>query len=326
VTTVLVTGAGGFVGSHVVENILTRTDWRVVGLDSFRHNGEFVKLLDSTGHDTSRVGVLVHDLRVPLSTRSLRDLEGVDYVVNVASRSHVRESILEPAEFVLNNVQLAVHVLELCRALEPTRLVHVSTDEVHGPGAYHSEVEHRPSSPYAASKAAQADLVWAYARTYGVPTTVVASANMFGERQGATAYVPLVVRSVVTGTKLRVHHDDDGQPGERAYSYVRNVAGRLVDELTSPTPAASDAPVAYVALRGQRRVDNLTLARRVAELLGRDLRWEAEFGAASRPGYDPTYHDVGDAWEAAVDFDDALARTVRALVADIDRYEGPNGR
>lgn len=315
--TVLVTGAGGFVGSHVVEQLLRRTDWYVIGVDSFAHNGEFVKLLDAADHDTSRVTALVHDLTAPFSARTVREAVGVDYVVNVASRSHVGESIAEPADFVMNNVRLAVNVLELCRQVRPRRLVHVSTDEVHGPGPATSIVEHRPSSPYAASKAAQADLVWAYATTYDVPSTVVASANMIGERQGGTAFVPLIVRHLFANEALRIDLAADGGPGERAYTYVGNVAARVVDVLATDEHVD---PVEYLALRGQRRLDNLTLAQRVADLVGRPLRWYGERGQVTRPGYDDTYYDLGRDWEAPVDFDDGLERTVRWLVTNVEHY------
>lgn len=321
--TVLVTGVGGFVGSHVVEDIIARTDWHVVGIDSFAHNGEFVRLLDAAGYDTSRVTALVHDLNAPLSARMIHNLTDVDFVVNVASRSHVTESILDPAEFVLNNIRLAVHVLELCRRVQPRRLIHVSTDEVHGPDRHTWPVEHRPSSPYAASKAAQADLVWAYARTYGIPTTIVASANMIGERQGGGAFVPLIVRKLFANEALRVD-TTNGVPGERAYTYVRNVTSRIVDVLIDGRAYPDDPdgdPVEYLTLRGQTRLNNLALAERVADLAGRPLRWYAERGELTRPGYDPTYADVGEPWTPAIDFDDGLARTVRWIVDNLDRYE-----
>jgi dTDP-glucose 4,6-dehydratase len=162
---VLVTGAGGFVGSHVVRSILDRTDWYVIGVDSFRHNGHFINLVDVVDENNrNRVTSLVHDLTAPFSRGERATLVEVDYIVNVASYSSVDASIAHPAEFVRNNVELALTVLELCRHVRPQRLIHISTDEVYGSHVHSSIVDHRPSSPYAASKAAQADLVWAYAR------------------------------------------------------------------------------------------------------------------------------------------------------------------
>lgn len=311
--TVLVTGVGGFVGSHVVETLLERTDWHVIGVDSFRHSGRFEHLVAAGGHATSRVTPWVHDLNVPLSTRRIRELADLelDYVINVASRSHVDESVREPREFVLNNVQLVLTVLELCRLVEPRRLVHVSTDEVHGTSLDTSPYAHRPSSPYAASKAAQLDLVHAYARTYDVPTTVVTSANMFGERQMSTAYVPLVVRALMLGQTLDVHHHD-GLPGERSYTYVRNVAARVVDELRAVDVDDVNpvSPPRHVALPGQRRVDNLTLALDVALAARLPLSWRGVDAAHRRPGYDQSYATLDGDWSPEVAFDDGLHRTV----------------
>lgn len=310
--TVLVTGAGGFVGSHVVEELLARTDWHVIGVDSFRHSGRLDNLVAASGHDVTRVTSLVHDLNVPFTQRRARQLSDLplDYVVNVASRSHVDESVREPDEFVMNNVRLMLTMLELCRLVEPRRLVHMSTDEVHGPVG--TLTEHRPSSPYAASKAAQLDLVHAYARTYEVPTTVVTSANMFGERQMPTAYVPLVVRALATGATLDVHHHG-GRPGERSYTYVRNVATRIVDELrfVDGDDVNPVVPVRNVVLPGQRRVDNLTLALEVATAAQLPLSWRSVEATSQRPGYDPAYITLDGDWEPVVDFDHGLYRTVR---------------
>lgn len=317
--TVLVTGVGGFVGSHVVEVLLERTDWHVIGLDSFRHSGQFEHLVAVGGHDTSRVESWVHDLNVPLSRRRVRELADLelDYVVNVASRSHVDESVREPREFVLNNVQLALTVLELCRQVEPRRLIHMSTDEVYGPGANDS---HLPSSPYAASKAAQLDLMHAYARTYDVPVTVVTSANMFGERQMPTAYVPLLVRALMLGQTIGVHHYN-GTPGERSYTYVRNVAARIVDELRNVDRDDVNPvlPVRHVELPGQRRVDNLALALDVALVARLPLSWREVEATANRPGYDPTYATLDGTWEPEVTFADGLHRTVHWY---LDEWQG----
>lgn len=317
-TTVLVTGVGGFVGSHVVEALLERTDWHVIGVDSFRHSGQFENLVAVGGHATSRVTAWVHDLAVPLSSRRVRELSDLelDYVINVASRSHVDESVHEPRDFVLNNVELVLTMLELCRLIEPRRLVHVSTDEVHGPTHGGTLADHRPSSPYAASKAAQLDLVHAYARTYGVPTTVVTSANMFGERQMTTAFVPIALRAITRDQTLYVHHRD-GQPATRSYTYVRNVATTIVDELRLVENGQVERPTHVdLPLPGQRRLTVLELATELAQLVGRPLQWREVDGDRQRPGYDPTYATLRGSWSPEVSFTDGLARTVRWYLDD----------
>ena len=338
-TRVLLTGAGGFVGSHVLEVLLTDTDWQVVAIDSFRHNGTVDRVVD--GGERGGFMLIPHDLSVPFSPRQLDQIGKLDYIVHVASRCSVPESIDHPADFVRNNVDSTLTVLELARAqwcwqgqdvkLFEHRLVHLSTDEVHGPGTMITSPggklqghvgesdshQHRPSSPYAASKAAQEDLVHAWQRTYGIPSTVVTSANMFGERQSLLAFVPKVVGAVLHGLKLAIH-TWRGQPGARRYTYVRNTAQAIVDHLAVRGEVASARPVSRVVRRtlpGQHRIDNLELAQRIAGLIGRPLRYELVDGPAVRPGYDPDYAPIGGDMDwTKVGFAEGLERTVKWYV------------
>lgn len=347
-TRVLLTGAGGFVGSHVLEVLLADTDWEIVAVDSFRHNGS-VDVTSKTVIFTRREGhggsfqSVTHDLTVPFSPRQLDQIGKLDYIIHVASRCSVTESIDEPADFVRNNVDSTLTILELARAqwcwegqdvkLFDHRLVHLSTDEVHGP-AYNGPVvgidgtagqqyrplpeDHRPSSPYAASKAAQEDLVHAWQRTYGIPSTVVTSANMFGERQSLLAFVPKVIGAVLHNLVLPIH-TWHGQPGTRRYTYVRNTAQMVVDYLVNDHVglAAPKPPtrVQRLSLPGQHRIDNLTLAQQIAGMIGRPLRYQLIDGPAVRPGYDPDYAPLGDDADwAELSFTEGLERTVKWFV------------
>lgn len=320
---VLVTGAGGFVGSHVVETLLRRTDWYVVALDSLRHNGMVSNFLDSINgrNEVNRVSWLTHDLTVPLSSRQRRHVGDVDFIVNVASQSHVDDSIAEPYAFIMNNIRLMMTMLELTRDLQPLRFIHMSTDEVFGsedtPYGYSwPSTHHMPSSPYAASKAAQEDLLRSYARTYNVRSTVVNSANMFGERQSELAFIPRVIRALLRDDIVPIHFHD-GKPGERSYTYVRNVADRIVDDMifhdtdNSDFGAHSAPTLTRLALIGQRRIDNLTLAQMIAGVVGKPLSVHAIDASMVRPGYDPTYADLGDAWNPMTSFEDGIKFMVK---------------
>lgn len=332
-TRALLTGAGGFVGSHMLDALLGQTDWDIVAVDSFRHNGstDGLQAVLEAADDLAlrRVVTLAHDLTVPFSPRQVGAIGRLDFLINVASRCSVDESIADPAGFVRNNVDSTLTVLELARQqwcyqggdvrLPTHRLVHLSTDEVHGPTTLESALPtrsiHAPSSPYAASKAAQEDFVHAWHRTFGIPCTIVTSANMFGERQSMLAYIPRVIRAVLDGSQLQVH-TWRGEPGRRRYTYAGNTAQAIVSHLTSRSVGHQ---LQRRILPGQAQVGNLELAEMVAGLLGRKLRYRLVDGPSTRPGYDPSYPALsdGEGW-GLVSFIDGLERTVKWYVDNRD--------
>jgi dTDP-glucose 4,6-dehydratase len=304
---VLITGVTGFVGSHVLEHQLRIPDPPcVVGVGSFRSNGTADRVLDAlSGHRDLCYTQLTHDLTVPMSPLQLLQLNGVNRIVHVASRCSVDESIRDSESFVRNNVDLQLTVLELARELGVHRFVHLSTDEVYGPYSPSTLNDHRPSSPYSASKAAQLDLCSAWATTFGVPVSVLTSVNMFGERQSQLAFVPRLVRLMLAGEPVTVHLSD-GVPGGRNYVYVGDVARRLV-ELSESRSDGADHRVVF----GAAFVDNLDLAQRVAKILDVEPKIDLAEASVSRPGYDHSYGLGGDySVDSLTPFDSALQRTV----------------
>lgn len=264
---VLITGAGGFVGHHFLEHVLTRTRWDawdVVATDSFRHKGKTDRISEvlanedgegfaatSNAHGgwhwverpwSQRTEVLTHDLTVPFSEQAARKLEPIDYMVCFASESHVDRSISDPVPFVRNNVDVALNTLELARRLKPKAVVWVSTDEVYGPVEADDLEGHpewdtiMPSNPYSASKAAQEALAFSYWRTYGVPLIVVNCMNMIGERQDAEKFVPLVLSKVMKGEEVTIHGTPD-HIGTRHYLHARNLADGITFLLDKTTPS-----------------------------------------------------------------------------------------
>lgn len=306
-TRVLLTGAGGFLGSHILEALLEETDWDVVCTDSLRHNGTTDRLAHLLPH--YRVILLRHDLSAPFSPVRCQQLAPLDYIISVASLCQVDQSIADPAGFIRNNVEVALSVLELARELNPRYVVHMSTDEVFGPGRFVHPCAHQPSSPYAASKAAQADIISAYQRTYGIPVSVVSSSNMFGERQSTLAFIPRIMRSLLTGESLDLHMSGRTQ-GQRHYTYAPNVARYIVRNLAAD-PELPFAGVSHVLLPGQCLRGNKDLALQVASLAGRELRYSLVPGSSARPGYDEDYASLPGSWLPQVSFDEGLERTVQ---------------
>jgi dTDP-glucose 4,6-dehydratase len=258
VTRVLLTGAGGFVGHHTLEHILTTTDWEVICTDSFRHAGKTDRIaevlegkrtwtdrlfLDDASNThrlpipgglwADRVTVVTHDLTVPFSPQLAEKIGPLDAIISMASESHVDRSISHPVPFVRNNVDLVLNLLEFQRTYTPNAIfLQVSTDEVYGPAAVghnHREWEtFYPSNPYSASKAAQESICFSYWRTFGTPLILTNTMNIIGERQDPEKYVPMVIKKVLNGEKVTIHGSKDGKPGSRYYLHARNQADALV--------------------------------------------------------------------------------------------------
>lgn len=318
-TTLLLTGAGGFLGSHILQAVLERTDWDVVVVDSFRHNGGQDRVLDAMAdmedgailQDTMRrVRVLTHDLRAPLNNREQADLGRVDYLVHAAARCSVDDSIADPYGHVRNNIEGTLNMLALGLDLDVARFVQISTDEVYGHGPFVGETDHKPSSPYSASKAACEDLVRAWALTYSLPAVIVNSANLFGPRQSQLAFIPKVIRAVAHGEPITIHTRalaGDAAPAWRNYTYAPNVAYWLVDRL-----AEDDVPAHRYLLRGQAGFSVLKLAQLIAGRMGQELKYELARGNDDRPGFDPSYEPMprDGSWDPEVDFMDGLRQTI----------------
>jgi dTDP-glucose 4,6-dehydratase len=316
---ILITGSAGFVGSHLVDHLLEKTTWEIVGLDSFTHRGDSMRV---PSHP--RYHVYSADLSVPVSYRLIDQLGEFDYIVNMASQSHVDRSIEDPVPFVQNNVNLALHMLELARKVKPETFIQISTDEVYGAapeGTLHKEWSPiLPSNPYAASKASQEAIAISYWRTYGVPVILTNTMNMFGQRQDREKFIPMLIRKIVLGEKVTIHGSKD-YIGKRFYLHARNFSDAILHLLTYDAPAKYkddpkrvSVPDRYNVV-GEVELDNLQVAKKVAALLDKPLKFELLDFHRARPGHDRRYaldRDKLDAtgWEQPQNFDTSLKKTV----------------
>jgi dTDP-glucose 4,6-dehydratase len=332
---VLITGAGGFVGSHVVRHWLTETDDHLVLPVTMRHRGRWDRLEQQlTGvrdyrkpsDVMRRVTLLSHDLRAGFSPSQLAVLGDVEVIINVASESHVDRSIAEPRDFVEGNVSLAITVLELARAVRPRLVLQISTDEVYGPA--YGDYRHRewdpviPSNPYAASKACQEAIAVSYWRTYGVPLVLTNTMNLIGEMQDPEKFVPRAVARLAAGEPVPVHVGDDGVAGSRFYLHARNQAAALLfltrHHLARPpaSHAAGDARPERYHVVGEREVRNDEMVDLVAAAMGVTPRVEPVNFHASRPGHDLRYALDGSrlaalGWWPPLPLEVSLKQTVR---------------
>jgi dTDP-glucose 4,6-dehydratase len=326
---VLLTGASGFVGSHVLRHILVNTDWFVVCPTTFTHKGLADRIrvaCDDIPDAYKRIKVIRCDFTAPISAITAHEFGKIDYVINVASESHVDRSIEYPAPFIINNVSLICHLLDWARIAQPEKFLQVSTDEVYGPapiGYAHQEWvdQHFPSNPYSASKAAQEDIAFSYWRTYGIPLAITNTMNIIGETQDPEKFMPMVIKKVINGDLMKIHASPEGQIGSRFYLHARNQADGLLHVLNQNFPlyGEADMPERFHIV-GEREVDNLEMAQMIAEAVGKPLNYELEDFHSSRPGHDLRYAldgtkitDTG--WKLPIPLKESIQRTVEWTMA-----------
>jgi len=229
---VLLTGASGFFGSHLLRHLLMNTDWEIVCICSWRHKGtpERIKQACADGYE-ERIEVITHDLTAPLTETTKKRLGKIDYILNIASNSHVDRSIEDPVPFVEGNISLVLNMLELARELKPELFLQFSTDEVYGPAPEGVDYEEWstiiPSNPYSASKAAQEAIAISYWRTYRVPVVITNTMNLFGQTQDPEKYTARLIRHIYNNEPVEVH-GRKGDIGSRFYLHARNGADAVL--------------------------------------------------------------------------------------------------
>ena len=317
---ILITGSAGFVGSHLVEHVLANTDWEIVGIDSFRHRGDSLRIFQ----DPERYTIHTHDLTTPISDRLIRKIGRIDYIINMASESHVDRSIIDPVSFCENNFKLVLTMLEYARKIRPDAFIQISTDEVYGAaidGHNHKEWETMlPSNPYSGSKAAQEAMCISYWRTYSVPVIITNTMNMVGERQDSEKFLPMLINKINAGDRVTIHGSMDSI-GSRFYLHARNHADALLYILKNTVPTYYKDSMDKITfpdrynIVGDVEINNLELAHMVADILRERLYYNMLDFHAARPGHDRRYaldgnklRDLG--WRAPISFQQTLEKTI----------------
>tara|TARA_Y100000310_G_C20604926_1_gene775009 strand:+ start:77 stop:1027 length:951 start_codon:yes stop_codon:yes gene_type:complete len=206
---VVITGCLGFIGSYVTRACL-RKGWRVYGIDKCTYAANVGLLPEFEEHQN-----FVFE-KADIAT--LRSIPDCDYIINTAAETHVGNSIIDSEDFLHTNVNGVKNLLELIRhkptnVCEPPTFFHFSTDEVYGDILEGTHVETdvlAPSNPYSASKAASDMLIKAWSRTYGVNYIILRPTNNYGIYQHSEKLIPLCVKALQRGKKIRLH--DRGKP------------------------------------------------------------------------------------------------------------------
>ncbi|OAT80384.1 NAD-dependent 4,6-dehydratase LegB [Desulfotomaculum copahuensis] len=270
---ILVTGAGGFIGSHLCEQLVERSH-KVRAFIRYNARSNWGWLEESTVKDL--IEIYAGDIRDYDSVKNA--LSGMDVVFHLAALIGIPYSYVSPLAYIKTNIEGTYNVCQAARELGINRMVHTSTSEVYGTARYVPIDEEHPlhaQSPYAASKIAADQLALSYHHSFGLPVVVVRPFNTFGPRQSARAIIPTIITQVLSGARLvRLGNLNP----TRDFNYVRDTVSGMI------AAGFSDQTLGRVVNIGSgREVSIGELVGMIERVTGREIAVQQE-DVRVRPG------------------------------------------
>jgi NAD dependent epimerase/dehydratase len=315
----LVTGAAGFIGSHLTE-ALVRAGARTRAFVRYHSRNDYGWLEVCDPDLIEEVEIFRGDLANPEAVRSAVD--GCEIVLHLGALIPIPYSYKHPREFVTANIEGTLNVLEACRDADVSRLVHTSTSEVYGTAIRVPIDEEHPlqaQSPYAATKVGADKLALSYQQSFGTPVVVARPFNTYGPRQTARAIIPTIISQGLTLNRIELGsttptrdflYVEDTVAGMMVCAEHAGVEGEVFNLGTGQEISIGETADAIQALLGiakpveqsdaRRRPPNSEVERLVADV----------DKAAARLG-----------WRSRVEFSEGLRRTVDWMRTAIDRYK-----
>lgn len=260
---VLVTGGAGFIGSHLVDRLITESPKKIVVVDNFFLGSE-TNLADARAKypELQILRLDASDLAAMQDVVAAHEIETVFDLAVVP----LPTSLEYPHWTMLTNIGITATFCEIARRGLIERLVHMSSSEAYGSGRYVPMDEEHPDdaiTPYAAAKAAEDHIIRSYVQTFGIDATVVRPFNNYGPRQNPGSYagiIPIVIQRVERGQPIEIHGDGEQT---RDFTFVRDTADLTVE--IHETPAARGQEI-NVATGVGTSVNHLV--ERILEIMG----------------------------------------------------------
>lgn len=313
---VLVTGAGGFIGSHLAEYLVTMGA-RVRAMVHYNALAS-AGWLDDSPHRKD-LEIFAGDITDPGSVQ--RAIDHQEIVFHLGALIAIPYSYFAPESYVRTNIQGTLNVLQAARGGAVQRVVHTSTSEVYGTARHVPIDEAHPlqgQSPYSASKIGADKMAEAFHLSFGVPVVTVRPFNTFGPRQSARAVIPAIITQLLAGERVRLGSLDP----TRDLNFVANTVEGFV--------AAAGAPAALgktINLGSGREISIGDLAQLIARIMDRPITIESE-AQRVRPEKSEVERLLADAtrarqllgWTARVPLEEGLRRTVDWLAENRAKY------
>ncbi|MFQ6032758.1 MAG: GDP-mannose 4,6-dehydratase [Candidatus Zixiibacteriota bacterium] len=316
---VLVTGAGGFVGSHLVE-ALVKYGAKVKAFVHYNSRNDWGMLEEVNKNILKEVDVTASDLRDADAVR--KAVKGEEVVFHLGALIGVPYSYVNPRDVVDTNVSGTLNILSAARDFKVKKIIHTSTSEVYGTAQYVPMDENHPvnpQSPYAASKLSADLLALSFHRSYDLPVGVIRPFNIYGPRQSARAVIP----SIITQALLKKKVNLGSISPTRDLTYVGDSASGFI------AFAECEKTVGEVVNLGSNREVSISqLIEIVSTCLNKKIKVNKEEKRV-RPEKSEVERLLSDSskakalfgWNPKIDIEEGIRKTVGWMEKNIDRYK-----
>jgi len=317
---VLVTGAGGFIGSHLVE-LLLQEGADVRAFVKYNGRGDWGMLSDLPRESQKSIEVIAGDIRDPFFVH--KAVKTCDYVFHLAALIGIPYSYVAPNDYISVNIQGTVNVLQACVEERVLRIVHTSTSEVYGTAQYVPINEIHPlqgQSPYSASKIGADKIAESYYNSFDLPVVTVRPFNTFGPRQSARALIPTVISQALTCDKLTLGSLEP----VRDMTFVKDTVQGFIKA------SLCDEAVGHVVNLGVGSGNTVgDIARMILKIMSKDDMVIEHNPARVRPPKSEVMRLVSDnskakklcGWEPKYSLEEGLAETVEWFRKNIEGYK-----
>ncbi|MDM8006743.1 MAG: SDR family NAD(P)-dependent oxidoreductase [Phycisphaerae bacterium] len=316
---VLVTGAGGFIGSHLVESLLQKGA-SVRAFVRYNGRGDWGMLSDLPAESQKSIEVISGDIRDPFFVR--KAVEGCDCVFHLAALIAIPYSYVAPSDYVAVNVQGTVNVLQACRDAGTPRVVHASTSETYGTAVYVPIDEKHPlqgQSPYSASKIGADKMAESYYNSFELPVVIVRPFNTFGPRQSARAFMPTAIAQALTMDRISM----GSMEPVRDMTFVKDTAEGFI------AVGLCDKAVGKTVNLGVGRGETIgAMVKMILRLLGKESTPVEQDSARIRPAKSEVKRLVSDnrlarelcGWTPKYTLESGIGETIEWIKANLRRY------
>ncbi len=306
-STILITGGAGFIGSNFVKYMLDKySDYDIVNLDALTYCGNLENLKDIENMDNYtfvKGDIRDKDLVYDLVSKS-------DFVINFAAESHVDRSIADPEIFIKSNVLGTQVLLNAAKDCGVEKYIQISTDEVYGTlgetGYFSETTPLQPNSPYSASKAGGDLITRAYFETFDLPVNITRCSNNYGPYQFPEKLIPLMISNALEDKKLPIYGD-----GKNIRDWLH-----VYDHCQAIDLVLHEGKLGEVYnIGGHNERQNIQIVKLILEALGKDESL-IEF-VADRLGHDRRYAIDADkirnelGWEPKYTFETGIKETIQ---------------